>query len=191
MIITDICSALILLTITTYTYVIEFSILFIAVMFSLLNICNNIFFPTSRAFMPSTLPEEKLVLGNSLFATGTQISTIIASTIGAFLLSKVNIYLFFIFNTITFLFSAFNLFLLRFVLPKESVNKTVQPKNRKKEKKLFAVKQFINDVVEGFRVIKSSKILLFMIPGVFFTNIFFVTFIYLLNFRTQKYLSIA
>ena len=141
--------------------------------------------------MPSTLPEEKLVLGNSLFATGTQISTIIASTIGAFLLSKVNIYLFFIFNTITFLFSAFNLFLLRFVLPKESVNKTVQPKNRKKEKKLFAVKQFINDVVEGFRVIKSSKILLFMIPGVFFTNIFFVTFIYLLNFRTQKYLSIA
>lgn len=44
--------------------------------------------------MPSTLPEEKLVLGNSLFATGTQISTIIASTIGAFLLSKVNIYLF-------------------------------------------------------------------------------------------------
>ncbi|WP_404996629.1 MFS transporter [Caldifermentibacillus hisashii] len=188
MIITDICSALILLMITTYTYVIEFSILFIAVMFSLLNICNNIFFPTSRAFMPSTLPEEKLVLGNSLFATGTQISTIIASTIGAFLLSKVNIYLFFIFNTITFLFSAFNLFLLRFVLPKESVNKTVQPKNRKKEKKLFAVKQFINDVVEGFRVIKSSKILLFMIPGVFFTNIFFVTFIYLTPGWSQKIL---
>ncbi|WP_033829696.1 MFS transporter [Bacillus andreraoultii] len=188
MIITDICSVLILLIITTYTYLIEFSILFIAIMFSLLNICNNIFFPTSRAFMPSTLPEDKLVLGNSLFATGTQISTIIASTLGAFLLSKVNIYLFFIFNSITFLLSAFNLFLLRFVLPKESENGTVHQKIQNKEKKLFAVKQFINDIVEGFHTIKGSKILLFMIPGVFLTNIFFVTFVFLTPGWSQEIL---
>lgn len=75
MIITDICSALILLTITTYTYVIEFSILFIAVMFSLLNICNNIFsrpqellcrqlYPKKNWFLAIVylLPEHKFLL---------------------------------------------------------------------------------------------------------------------------------
>lgn len=50
------------------------------------------------------------------------------------------------------------------------------------------IRDFLKDGVEGFVTIKNSKKLLLMIPGVFLTNLFFVTFTYLTPGWSQKIL---
>lgn len=112
MIITDILSAIIVTALTIFTSIFHFSIPLIAILFALLNISHNIFFPASRAFLPSTLPEEKLVTGNSLFAMGTEMAAIVAGAIGALLFSRVSFLVFFLINAFTFIISAVNLFLM-------------------------------------------------------------------------------
>ncbi|MEI5906659.1 MFS transporter [Bacillus spongiae] len=184
MLFTDVFSFIIVLFLSIYLAFFSYSFWVIAISFLLLNICHNLFMPASRAFMPLTLPEGELTVGNSLFVMVTRIGAIMAATAGAFLLTLVNETYFFLFNAMTFLISAtFLLILKRFVNEQREMPSNQVPEGR------FSLKGFLNDIKDGVRVIKNEKILLFMLPGVLLTNLFFVTFFYLTPSWSQQILK--
>jgi len=122
-----------------------------------------------------------LNLGNSLFTMATQFSTIIGATIGAVLLNKLNIVMFFLFNAATFLFSFLMVALIRDDHGHPSLagakGRPIEKLHEAFNKQYIMI--FFSSVKGSFSLFKKHKLLRYMIPGVFFTNIFFVTFNYL------------
>lgn len=161
MMVTDILSMLIVLVLAIYS-MFSFSFWTVAFLFLFLNICENIFMPASRAFMPQTLPDKDLTAGNSMFAMATEMSTIVAATLGAFLLNLIDETVFFLFNAGTFFISA----LILIILNKRMTGDKSNLKEQREEtddsessqpKEKYKFKSFLNELEMVLKLSRKKK----------------------------------
>ena len=101
--------------------------MFIIILLVLLNsISTRFFYPARSASIPRVVKQEELMTAVSISQTTYQIIFIISPAIGAMLIALIGYTYAFIFNALTFLFSAFSVSLIKTSLKPEPVSKKTQ-----------------------------------------------------------------
>ncbi len=149
--------------------------------FSILNgISIAVFNPAVTASIPDIVPEEKLQAANSLQQTSYQLSMFIGQAAGGILFLLFGAPLLFLFDGISYLFSAFS----------ESFITIPQKVSKKHDSLKDKYEQFKADTIEGVKYVWNDKGILYIFLSFGVMTFFIMPFIVLLPFFVEDTLGL-
>lgn len=139
-------------------------IIFFVAFFS--SICESLNMPAKQSFIPIIVKQDNLRSTNALFSMSTGIIIIIGNAIGSFLVSNYTITKAFYFDSLSFLLSAFFIFILIFKFRQEDTySQYIEKVNRNK---IDNKSNIFKDLKAGFKAIKENRI----ISNILFVSLF-------------------
>lgn len=156
------CQAILVLVISVlyYSHVLWLSVLLVLMFLSYL--LSESTFPTESALIEVLSPRENLVKVNSIFSFSYQTLDIICNGLAGILVLFVGIGIIYVSNTVLLLLVGL-MFLFLFHVPRS--------KKEEEKVKLSFLKQYKEDFVEGFFVVKKQRTLLSIVFGVVGMNL--------------------
>lgn len=122
----------------------------------IVDICGCFFNPTINSSIPEVVPKSKLLKANSMFSSVSSVNEMAGYAFGGFLVHIIGAPILFLFNGITFLFSAIGEYFVNI------------PKVEGSLKKL----DFMEDMKAGIRYVNNSKGLKYLYVTISFLNFF-------------------
>lgn len=147
----------------------------------ILGVLGAFFHPAIGAAIPDIVPKEKVPAANSLNQSSRQIALLTGQALGGYLFIILGAPLLFLIDGITYLFSAFS----------ESFIKIPQAIPEKKDIWHDKIRQFKNDLLDGFRFSWKNSGLKSLIITAAFINFFAIPIFILLPFYVEDFLEVG